>query len=122
VDSKLEKYYNYIVDELVSETIFDQYDEDGNTYSTKGYFDGNLDGLYIKVPYYTQEWDVDEDYGFDGWFRVNPDIGIPEPLKYIPEGFPGYVSEKYGARPDDFFKIFTIYRNKMLSILGISAE
>jgi hypothetical protein len=110
--SKTERYYNYIVDDLVKDTIFDQYDEDGNTYITKGYFDGNLKGAYIKMPY---------DTPLD-WYRV--DRGLPQPLlnsSIHDIGFVEHLKSKYGAREsEDIWPVWDMYRERIIDILGIN--
>jgi hypothetical protein len=114
MDPKLERYYQYIMDDLLKNTIIDQYVEDGSeTYSTRGSFDGNIDGAYIKMPYNTP---LD-------WYRL--DSGIPQPLYHsnvVDKGFSELMTEKYGAREEDIWNVWDIYRGKLMTMFGYDKE
>ena len=109
--TKEEKYYRYIVDDLVKNTIFDQYDELGNTFITKGHLQGKIEGAFVKMPYDTPL----------EWYRV--DLGVPQPIlnSGIHDiGFVEHLKTNYGAREsEDIWPVWDMYREKILGILGI---
>jgi hypothetical protein len=119
-----EKYIKYVVGDLIRTTIFDQYENEDytNNYTTMGTITGIIDGLYIKFPFKTTEFEhIDgEDDGDKGWWRG--DQGLPYPLRdndYVsrPVEFGEYISDHYGVRKDEYHKVFNDFKKELMELL-----
>ncbi len=116
-----EKYIKYIVGDLIRSTIFDQYENEeyNNNYTTMGSVTGIVDGLYIKFPFKTTEFQdmVNDDAGNEGWWRGYQ--GLPHPLSYgVFVEFGDYISLHYGVRKDEYRKVFNGFKEELMELLS----
>jgi hypothetical protein len=92
MNSKLEKYINYIVDDLIKDT----YQSDHDTVTTPVRYEGDGDNYILRQPY-----SEDILYLFNESTNFQPDLYL-------------LLIEKYGIHDDDWVFIKERYRDSLL--------
>ena len=93
MDSKLEKYYNFIVNDLVKGTVL--------------FNSGANQNRYIEFPF-----SKDVVSSFD--FKYSESLKSPWPSNELYEDFVGYVRSKFGVGDNEMEDVWYMYVDKVL--------